>query len=290
MTELANANANANAIVGVRQSWRDLWGARYLTYQLVRRDVRVRYKQAIMGVAWAFLMPLIIVLSGLMVRTIISHLSEAPPDDTSGAAGLVVKALPWAFFTGSLGAATNSIAGSHSLVSKVYFPREILPLAAITATGFDTIIGSFAVMIALPFMGVTPSWALLWLPLLAMLLVLFTLACGLLFSCANVFFRDVKYLVQVILTFGIFFTPVFFEPEMLGELGHWLMLNPVAPILEGVRLCVVEGHDLSKPLIQDGLTVWNPLYLVYSAVWAVGGLILSDAIFRRAEQVMAEYV
>jgi lipopolysaccharide transport system permease protein len=272
--------------------WRDLWNARYLTYQLIRRDVRVRYKQAVIGIGWAVLMPIFIVLSGLMVRTIVSYLSGAP-ENLSDTAGLVVKSLPWAFFTGGLGAATNSISGSYSLVSKVYFPREVLPLASITAVGVDTVIGSCAVVIALPFMGVSPSWALLWLPLLIILLILFTLACGLLFSCGNVFFRDVKYLVQVILTFGIFFTPVFFEPEMLGERGQWAMLNPVAPILEGVRLCVVEGHDLSKTLTLDGgagLVVWKPLYLVYSAVWAVGGLFLSGTIFRRAEHVMAEYV
>lgn len=286
MTELAKTRDR------VPQSWRDLWNARYLTYQLIRRDVRVRYKQAVIGIGWAILMPIFIVLSGLMVRTIISYLSGAP-NDVSDTAGLVVKSLPWAFFTGSLGAATNSISGSYSLVSKVYFPRRVLPLASIAAAGFDTMIGSAAVLVALPFMGVTPSWTVLWVPLLVMVLILFTLACGLLVSCGNVFFRDVKYLVQVILTFGIFFTPVFFEPEMLGRYAEWAMLNPLAPILEGLRIAVVEGHDLSRTLVLDGgagTVVWRPAYLVYSAVWAVGGLFLSGIIFRRGEYMMAEYV
>jgi ABC-type polysaccharide/polyol phosphate export permease len=282
----------AKAFDVVTSWWRELWNSKYILYQLIRRDVRIRYKQAAMGIGWAILMPAFVILSGLMVRKIVSYLSGSP-DDIYGMAGLVVKSLPWAFFTGSLGAATASIAGNYALVSKVYFPREVLPLASITAVGFDTVIGSCAVALVLPFMGVMPTWALLWVPALVVLLVLFTIACGLLFSCGNVFFRDVKYVVQVVVTFGIFFTPVFFEPKMLGEAGQWVMVNPVAPILEGLRLCIVEGHNLSSALVLDGgagLLVWHPLYLVYSAAWAVGGVVLSGVIFRRAEYMMAEYV
>ena len=104
---------SAKTFGGMPQSWQNLWNARYLMYQLIRRDVSVRYKQAVMGIGWAILMPAFIVLSGLMVRTIMSHLSGTP-EEAGDTAGLVVKSLPWAFFTGGLGAATNSISGSYS--------------------------------------------------------------------------------------------------------------------------------------------------------------------------------
>jgi ABC-type polysaccharide/polyol phosphate export permease len=128
------------------------------------------------------------------------------------------------------------------------------------------------------------------------LILMFTAATALFISCANLFFRDVKYIVQVLLTFGIFFTPVFFEPRMFGYLGGRLMLlNPLAPLLEGLRLSIVHGHDLLQPLVTTAgngtpFPVWSPWYLAYSAAWAVIGLIASALIFHRAEAVFAEYV
>jgi ABC-type polysaccharide/polyol phosphate export permease len=127
------------------------------------------------------------------------------------------------------------------------------------------------------------------------LLVLFTIATSLFLSCANLFFRDVKYVVQVLLTFGIFFTPVFFDASMFGPVaGPLAMLNPMAPLLEGLRLAVVEGHDLLTPLevVVRGATVtaWSPWYLAYGALWAIGGLLVSAVVFHRSELLFAEYV
>jgi len=259
-------------------------------YQLIRRDIRVRYKQAVIGAGWAFFIPAVVVLSGLMVRSVASYLSGAPFDQ-GVAAGLMAKSLPWVFFTSSLNTGTASIAGNYALVSKVYFPRVVLPIASTAAAGFDTAIGGVAIVAVLGFLGVSLTWAVLWIPVLAILLISFTLACALLFSCLNVFFRDVKYLIQVVVTFGIFFTPVFFEPEMLGEAGRWLMLNPVAPVFEGIRLSLIEGVNLIQEVRHpDGYLVWHPLYLVYCTIWSLGGLAFSWTVFRWLEVKMAEYV
>jgi ABC-type polysaccharide/polyol phosphate export permease len=138
------------------------------------------------------------------------------------------------------------------------------------------------------------SPASLWVPVLAVLLFVLTVAAGLLLSCANLFFRDVKYLVQVLLTFGIFFTPVFFEPAMLGPVGAKLiMLNPLGPILEGLRLAVVENHNLMIPqVIREAggeILTWTPWYLAYSAGWALFGLVASSLLFHRMEFLFAEY-
>jgi lipopolysaccharide transport system permease protein len=190
----------------------------------------------------------------------------------------------------------NSLTGNRNLVSKVYFPREVLPLSAVGAQMFDTMIGTAGLLVLLPFLGVRPTLTMLWVPLLALILIMFTAAAGLFLSCANLFFRDVKYIVQVLLTFGIFFTPVLFEPAMIGPTGAQLvMLNPLAPLLEGVRLAVVQGHNLAEPLMQltkHGTTAvaWQPWYLLYSGAWALGGLIASAVMFHRLEFVFAEYV
>ena len=110
------------------------------------------------------------------------------------------------------------------------------------------------------------------------------------------FFRDVKYIVQVLLTFGIFFTPVFFEPAMFGVVGAKLMmLNPLAPLLEGIRLALVEGHNLLRPLVIGAdssaqIAAWSPWYLAYSAGWGILGLVGSSLLFHRLEFLFAEYV
>jgi lipopolysaccharide transport system permease protein len=286
---------SGGVLADLREIVTDVWQRRDLLYQLARRDVRIRYKQAVMGFAWAIFMPLLVVLAGFLIRLAMATVSgsELP---TTTIAGLAVKSLPWAFFVGAIGFAVNSLTGNMNLVSKVYFPREVLPLATTGAQMFDTLIGAAGLLILLPILGVRPTIALLWVPLLALTLLMFTAAAGLFLSCANLFFRDVKYIVQVLLTFGIFFTPVLFEPAMLGPTGAKLvMLNPLAPLLEGFRLSVVQGHNLAEPLMQltksgAEAVAWQPWYLLYSGAWAVLGLIGSALMFHRLEFVFAEYV
>lgn len=275
----------------LREAATELWHFREMLYQLTLRDVRIRYKQAVIGFGWALLMPALVVLSGCLVRYAMSRKSGAPLD-LAGIAAISVKALPWSFFVGTISFATQSLTGNLQLVSKVYFPRAVLPLAATLGQAFDAAIGALVLLLVLPFLDVHLSLALLWVPVLALLLFLLTVAASLFLSCANLFFRDVKYIVQVMLTFGIFFTPVFFDPAMMGpKLARLIMLNPLSPLLEGLRLAIVERHDLLMPLIApDGLVIWSPGYLVYAALWAILGLGVSAMIFHRSEFVFAEYI
>jgi lipopolysaccharide transport system permease protein len=272
----------------------DVWRSRDLLYQLARRDIRIRYKQAIMGLAWAVLMPLLIVTAGLLIRLAMATVSGSSLPK-GAIAGIMVKSLPWAFFVGAIGTSVTSLTANMNLVSKVYFPREVLPLGTTLAQSFDSLIGAAAVTVILGFVGVRPTLALGWVPIIAVLLFLFTLAAALFLSCANLFFRDVKYIVQVLLMFGIFFTPVLFEPAMLPPTAAKLaMLNPLAPLIEGLRLTIIQGHSLLEPLTElnkHGVAVvWQPWYLAYSAVWAIGGLLASATLFHRLEFVFAEYV
>jgi len=273
----------------------DFWRYRELLAQLAKRDIRIRYKQAAMGFAWAVLMPIVVVGAGVLVRYAMATISHTALN-LSSIAGLAVKSLPWSFFVGALGFSVASLTGNSSLVSKIYFPREVLPLSVTLAQGFDTLIGSIVVTIMVVAVGVTPSWQLLWLPVLVVLLFCLTMAVGLFVSCANLFFRDVKYIVQILVTFGIFFTPVFFEPMMFGPVGAPLMmLNPLAPIIEGFRLAIIDHHNLLSVLVTStpagaSVLAWSPWYLAYSVVWAVGGLTGSLLLFHRLEFVFAEYI
>lgn len=275
----------------LREAVTELWRFREMLYQLTLRDVRIRYKQAVIGFGWAILMPALVVLAGCLVRYTMSRATGSRLNLAS-IASLSVKALPWSFYVGTISFATASLTGNLQLVSKVYFPRAVLPLAATLGQAFDAAIGAAVLVLVLPFLDVHLSLALLWVPLLLLLLLLFTVASSLFLSCANLFFRDVKYLVQVMLTFGIFFTPVLFDPAMMGhKLARLIMLNPLSPLLEGLRLAIVEQHNLLVPLVSpEGVAIWTPAYLLYAAAWALIGLAASAMIFHRSEFVFAEYV
>jgi lipopolysaccharide transport system permease protein len=276
---------------------RDVVQSRGLLYQLALRDVRIRYKQAVMGFGWAVFMPVIIVLAGCLVRVALVRGAGGAVDRLTLAA-LAVKALPWAFVVGAVGFATPSLTNNMNLLSKVYFPREVLPLAALLAQTFDTVVGATVLAVLLLTLGVAHLAALVWVPVLALLLFMLTAAACLFLSCANLFFRDVKYIVQVAITFSIFFTPVLFEPSLLGpSAARLVMLNPIAPLLEGLRLSVVNGHNLMAALTAHPATAgappvieWAPWWLAYSACWAVGALLVSVLIFHRSESIFADYV
>jgi ABC-type polysaccharide/polyol phosphate export permease len=272
----------------------ELWRYRGLAYELMRRDIRVRYKQTVLGFAWALFMPMLIVLAGATVRYAMAYIGGEQLE-IEDLAGIAIKAVPWSFFVGSMGFATTSLVGQANLVTKIYFPREVLPLASTLAQAFDACVGVVSLLIAFPLLGVGYGYAALWAPALAVFVFLLTAGLALLVSCANLFFRDVKYLVQVLLTFGIFFTPVFFEPEMFGPVGaRVLMLNPLAPLMEALRLSVVLDHNLLDTLVVQGrhgaVLAWSPWYLVYGAGCAVVTSVAGLLLFHRAESRFAEYV
>jgi ABC-type polysaccharide/polyol phosphate export permease len=274
---------------------REIWEHRDLVRQLALRDLQVRYAQAVMGFAWAVLTPLLLVLAGMLIRYAIAQASGS-----SVAVHMVgataIKALPWSFFSATITLATASLLANKALITKLYFPREAIPLATVLAQLKDLTVGAAVLVVALPFLGATASPALLWVPPLVLLLLTLTLASAVFLSCANLFFRDVKYIVQVMLTFGMFVTPIFYEPRAFGPIGSKLiMLNPLSSIVEGLRLSVIQGHNLFEPLVvvnRAGLEVlaWSPWYLAYTATIAVLGLLVSLRLFRRAAFVFAEYV
>lgn len=270
----------------------ELWSSRDLVAQFVLRDISIRYTQAVMGFAWALLMPMLIVGAGMVFRIVVSTLSGAPVDSAS-IASLAIKALPWAFFSGAISLATQSIIAHANLIGKIYFPREALPIASVIAQLPDLAIGLLLLVILLPLLGVGFSWVAFTALVPVALLILFTIGIALILSCANLFYRDIKYIVQVVMSFGVFATPVFFEPQMLGpRYASILMALPLSPFIQGIELAFIRHHNLLEPLTMPSkkgpVTVWEPWMLLYAAgctaVVLVGGLLL----FRRASSRFAE--
>jgi lipopolysaccharide transport system permease protein len=271
---------------------REVWSARDLLMQFTKRDIVIRYSQAVMGFAWALLLPLMIVGAGLVFRLVVSTLSNTSMAGNS-VASLAIKALPWAFFSGSLSMATLSIIAHANLIGKIYFPRETLPIASVLAQCVDLAVSLAIVAVMLPFMGVVPSLQAVWALLALLLLAIFTIGCALLLSCANLFFRDVKYIVQIVMSFGVFATPVFFEPQMLGKKGAAIMMAlPLSPFIQAIDLSVVHRHNLLEPLSMQAaggpITVWEPWMLLYAATLSAITLVLGLRVFRRASSRFAE--
>jgi lipopolysaccharide transport system permease protein len=230
---------------------RELYKYRELLFAVAGRDIRVRYKQSIMGFLWAILMPVLIVMSGVIVRYGYALGVHAPlrPADI---AGVAVKSLPWAFLVSSVRFGCNSLTSNRELVTRVYFPKEIFPVAAVLASLFDFLVASGALIILL--LALKTGWSinLLWAPVLLLATIFLATGTGMFVAAASLFFRDVKYIVEVLLTFGIFFTPVFYDVRMLGTKGQWLLLNPAAPLLDGLSACIVHHQPPQLPWVAYG--------------------------------------
>jgi ABC-type polysaccharide/polyol phosphate export permease len=230
-----------------------------------------------MGLLWAVLMPLIITGAGVMVRVVASKVS-GHPITAADIGGIGIKALPWAFFVSALRFGTASLNGNSSLVTKIKFPRLVFPLSSVLTSLFDMAIAIPVLILILPFAGVRLSITMLWAPALLLVLVLFTAGLCILFSAANLFFRDIKYIVEVVLTFAIFFTPVLYDASLAGSKRWILMLNPIASVLDGLDATVVRVHQPDFVWLSYGVVVAGLLF------W------LSVVFFRRLEPRFAESV
>ncbi|HEV7609477.1 MAG TPA: ABC transporter permease [Steroidobacteraceae bacterium] len=259
------------------QHLKTLYRSRELLYLLTWRDIRVRYKQSVMGLLWAILMPLLIVGAGAMVRIGAAKWSGVAikPEDM---ASVVVRAVIWAFFISAIRFGTNSLIGNATLVTKIAFPKEVFPIAAVLSSLFDFAVATVVVAIALPIIGIVPTVTALWfIPLLFFMIVQAT-GLAMILSATNLFFRDVKYIVEVFLTYAIFFTPVLYPASALGSWEKIVLLNPIAPLLEAMSNAIVDGR---AP---------DPFWTTYSAVASLLFLFLGYTVFKKLEADFAESI
>ena len=261
---------------------------RELLFALVSRNIRVTYKQAAFGVMWVFFMPVMAIVSGIMFRIVMSLFSGRPLLLTD-VISVMVKSVPWLLFSGIVGGASGSLVGSMGLITKIYFPRQVIPFSQILTSLFNfsisltgliatlTIISFFASDSAPP---IVLSFQLFWIPVFLVILISMAAGIGLILSCANLFYRDVKYIVGVVLQFGIMFSLVYFTYAELGQWGWIFLFNPITPLLEGIRMVVVEGA------IEPFMWPW----IGYSVAAAVAGLAIGSLVFKRADGLFAEFV
>ncbi len=231
-----------------------------------------------MGFLWAILMPALIVGAGVIVKVAMANLSGSSVTRQSLAL-VTVKALPWAFFAAAVKLSSTSLISNSNLVTKIYTPREVFPLSSVIAQFFDFLVGAAVLAVVLPLVvGVSIGPQILFLPIFVVELFFLASALALVLSASSLFFRDVKYLVEVFVTFGIFFTPVFYEAAMFKRWSSLILLNPVAPIIEGMGAAVV-----GTPFISTG-------WFVYSGVFATVGFVLAFIAFKRMEPYFAESI
>ena len=258
----------------IRGAIQELFERRDLLYTIAWREIKVKYKQSVMGMLWAVLMPLAIVCSGMIVRFALASVSgkKVELDDLTSVA---VKSVPWAFFVSALRFGTTSLINNAHLVTKIYLPRLIFPLASVSSQLLDFSIASAGVTI---FLLVSRDWAfsveLLWLPLLLGTLVVLAAE----HRIASLFLRDVKFLVDVFLTFAIFFTPVLYDVSLFGKLAPLLLANPVSPLLEGIAAVVIHHQSPELP------------WVAYSIAISVSLFAFALAAFKRLEPLFAESI
>lgn len=250
---------------------------RELLYMLTWKEIKVRYKQSVMGFLWALFMPVLIVSAGIMMKAGFSF-TTGRHINMQDVISVSVKGVAWAFFAGAVRFGSNSLIANNNLVTKIYFPREILPVASVLANLFDFLVAGVFVTAVMAFTGISASFHLLWLPLVLLVLIMITISFAILLACANLFFRDVKYIVEVVLTYGILFTPVFYSAGMFGRWKPLLLLNPVGAVLEALDSIVVLHR---AP---------DPLWLCYAISFGIVGAIVSGAIFKKAEPLFAQEI
>jgi lipopolysaccharide transport system permease protein len=253
----------------------ELWAYRELLYFLTWRDVKVRYTQAVLGIAWAIIQPLVTMV---VFTVFFGKLAKVPsggvPYPIFSYAGL----LPWSFFAAAVTAGSNSVVGSSNLIKKVYFPRLIVPAAAVAAALVDFAI-AFAVFIGLfAYYRFVPTWNLLLFLPLVVLTTLFALAVALWTSALNVKYRDVRHAIPFVVQVWMFVSPVIYPSSLMPEKWRWVLtINPMTGIIEGFRASLL-GQSVP----------WVPL--AYSAGVTVAALLFAAFSFRHMERQFADVV
>jgi lipopolysaccharide transport system permease protein len=255
---------------------RDLWEYRELLYFLIWRDIKVRYKQTVLGAAWAVLQP---VLTMIIFSIFFGRLAGIPSDGIPYPVFTFAGLLPWQLFAHALTESGNSLVANQQLITKVYFPRLLIPMSAVLSGLVDFLI-AFVILIGLMFYyGITPTWAILFLPLFLLFALGTALAVGLWLSALNVEYRDVRYTLPFLTQIWFFATPIAYSSSLLPEPWRILYgLNPMAGVVEGFRWALFGKVGGIEPLIVVSALVVSALLF--------GGM----AYFRRMEKTFADVV
>lgn len=260
----------------IRNYWRDLWHYRELIYFLAWRDTAVRYKQTGIGVAWALIRPALTMLVFVGFRRLVGLPAGAVPDPI-----LVFAAvLPWQFFSSALADSSSSLIGNANLISKVYFPRLLIPLAAVATTLIDFVITLALLFVLMLWYRFLPNWQIIALPFFVTIAFALALGFGLLFAAMNVQYRDFRYVVPFMVQFGLFISPIAFSTADVPQKWRALYsLNPLVGIIDGFRWSLLGGYAILDPQAV-GISAAVTAAVVILGVWY----------FRRMEHSFADVI
>ncbi len=260
-----------------RRYWRDLWLYRELFYFLAWRDILVRYKQTILGAAWAIIRPVLVML---VLTVIFGKVARLDSDGTPYPLLVFAGLLPWQFFASAFTDAGNSLILNESMVSKVYFPRLMIPASAVIVSFVDFLVTGMVFAALMVWYRFLPDWRILMLPLLVFVMFAAAVGTGLWIAALNVKYRDVRYLVPFIVQFGLYVSPVGFSSNLIPDSWRSLYsLNPVVGIIDGFRWALFAGNS---PLY------WPALAISFGVVFFL--LFSGILYFRKTEKVFADVI
>ena len=277
MTEIQKEVLILEAGRASKNYWRDIFRYSDLFFVLARRDISVRYKQTLIGVLWAVLRPL---LTMLVFTFIFGRIAKLPSEGVPYSLLVFSAMLPWFFFSSSVSESSSSLMANANLLSKVFFPRILVPASAVLVAAVDFLIALILLAGMMAYFGITPSWRLVTLPVFLSIAFAAALGLGLWFSTLNVRYRDFQFIVPFLLQFGLYVSPVGFASTVIPEkLAVLYALNPMVGVIDGFRWAILgEGFELR----------WNVLLIsiATSSIFLVSGI----AFFRRFERSFADVI
>ncbi len=256
---------------------RELWAYRELLYFLTWRDIKVRYKQTVLGAAWAILQPF---MTMVVFSLFFGNLASVPSDGIPYPIFSYTALVPWTFFATGLSQSANSLVGSSNLIKKIYFPRLVIPISSVLSGGVDFVL-AFVVLLGMMLVyGIMPTVNVLWLPFFVLLAFITALGVGLWLSAMNVQFRDVRYTVPFLTQFWMFASPIAYPSSLIKNdlLRALYGLNPLAGVVEGFRWTLLDADTAPGPII------------IVSSLAAAALLISGAYYFRRMEKTFADVV
>jgi len=254
----------------------ELWEYRELLYFLVWRDVKVRYKQTVLGAAWAIIQPF---FTMVVFSLFFGKLAKMPSDGIPYPLFSFAALVPWAFFANGLSQASNSVVGSAHLITKVYFPRLVVPISSVVSGIVDFALAFIVLLGMTLYYGMIPTLNIIWLPFLLLLAFVTALGVGMWFSALNVQFRDVRYILPFITQFWMFATPIVYPSSLLPEPWRTVYgLNPMVGVVEGFRWALLGTQTAPGPII------------IVSSLASIVILIGGAFYFKRMEKTFADLV
>lgn len=264
-------------IESTSQYWRDIWAYRELFVFLAWRDILVRYKQAVIGVMWCLVKPLITMV---VFTVVFGNIAKLPSEGIPYPILVFAALLPWQFFSNAISDSSNSLLANSNLLSKVYFPRLIIPISSVMVSLVDFVISFFILMVLMAYYQFMPGWRILCIPVFMSVAISAALGAGFWFASLNVAYRDFRFIVPFVVQVGLFVSPVGFSSSIVPEKWHFLYsLNPMVAVIDGFRW-VISGSTQNIDPYGMLLSSVISIFLLLSGLW----------FFRRTERSFADVI